>query len=272
MTTSDNILLFRLNVYHDYFGSGLCPCLHFAAGDDTVALQKRYGFLINHHSYGFEWYADSKRAMPDFLAYITTVCGADSFNFNITTPYEGFYGFTQLPVGWAGQFSFDSNKSTPTENGAELQPQLSASTVNGPLGKLKISFSDIISGRGNTYTIRFAARATQWQYFVVNNSQVPLNQPLVKGINGDSFRFAGPENVSLANGQQALLFTSGTRLIPLSETPENKFSLLSTPEHTGNGVSAKPVFKNLPQPDPLYWEFTEVNGTQQTSSPMYVYL
>lgn len=272
MMTSNNILLFRLNVYHDYFIGGLCPCLHFAPGNDTKVLQKRYGFLINHHRYGFEWYADSKRTVPEFLAYITTVTGADGFDFDITTEYETFYGFTQLPAGWAGQFTFDSGNSTVAENDIVLQPQLSSSTVNGPLGKIRIGFSDIIAQTGNTYNIRFTARATQWQYYVVNNSQVPLNEPLVKGMNGDSFRFSGPENVSLANGQQALLFTSGTRLIPLSESPKSKFSLLSIPEHTGNSVPAKQVFKNLPQPDPAYWEFVQVNGAQQTSSPMYVYL
>lgn len=275
MITTNNILLFRLEVFHDYFSSGLCSCLHFEPAENTRVLQKRFGFLHNHFRHGFEWYVNTKMAVSERLDYIAKVTGEDGFDFDINTRSDNFYGFTQLPAGWAGQCSFDSGNILSTQSGAELQPQLSPATVDGPIGKLRISFSDLLSGglaKEMVYSIRFTARATQWQYFVVNSSQVPLNQPLVKGTNGDAFEFSGPEQVSMANGQHALLFTSGSRLIPLSEAPKSKFSLLSRPEHAGGNASAKAVFKNLPQPDPQYWEFVQVNGARQTASPMYVYL
>lgn len=274
MMVSNNILVFRLEAFHTYFDNGLCP-LQFLPDEDTQALQKRFGFLVNHRKNGFEWYMNSRSAIPDYLAYITKVTGADRFTFNMQTHYQGFYSFTQLPTGWAGQFTYDSKNNSSTANGFELQPELSKTAVDGPLGKLTIWFKDIaLTGDPEKarYSLRFTARSTQWQYYVVNSSQVPLNQPLIKGMNGDAFQFTGPQTVTIPNGQEALLFTSDTRLIPLSEMPKNKFSLFSRPEHTGNNVSAKPVFKNLPQPDPLYSDIVQVNGARQTSSPMYVYL
>jgi hypothetical protein len=144
---------------------------------------------------------------------------------------------------------------------------------------LKISLSDILKYQNKDgalqMQIEYTARATQWQYYIINRSLVKLDNPAVTGKS--DIAFEGPANVTIATGQAALLFTSGKNLIPLSECPKYKFDLVNSSGATqDNGSRSKKagkiIFKGLPHPQPGRFGSLIVNGKGQVSSPIYLYI
>jgi hypothetical protein len=145
-------------------------------------------------------------------------------------------------------------------------------------GSLIIHFDDILKFRADKgYTqfgISFEARSTQWQYYVINKTSIQLDNP---AIGKTDINFTGPQNVVLGNGEQAILFSSGDHLIPLSEIPKYKFDLVNTPATNDriqikNKSASKLIYKGLPNPNPERIGITKVNGQNQVSSPIYIYV
>ncbi len=95
-----------------------------------------------------------------------------------------------------------------------------------------------------------------------------LQSPQITGK--PAINFTGPQDVVLDNGQQAMLFSSGDNLIPLSIIGNNKFDLVSKPAANGNkNAASKIIFKGLPIPDPMRTSSAEGN---KIASKMYVYI
>ena len=92
----------------------------------------------------------------------------------------------------------------------------------------------------------------------------------------DGISFTGPASVTIQSGQQALLFSSGESLIPLSQQPKQRFDLVDNPapdnQQGQKRNSPKIIYKGLPNADPKFYGITEVNGSSQVTSPMYVYV
>lgn len=274
-------MIFSLGVFHTYFENGICTCLHFSPASSSSALLKRFGFKMRQQVNGFDLFCNTTGNIPSLFSYMTSAGGQDYFEFTMTSSNRAFPLFTDLPSGGPGQLIFDSGSaSNQFVNGAVL---LAGSTLSMPVvtetGSLKIYFSDIMKfqdAAGSTaFEIRFKALATQWQYYIVNKSAAQLDNPSISGKPGVSFE--GPENVTIPSGQQAMLFSSGTNLLPLSEVPKYKFDLVNNPA-TGNPSPAKKIpggkiiFKGLPNPDPGNTGFIMLNGKKQSSSPIYVYV
>ncbi|HEY0175155.1 MAG TPA: hypothetical protein VGC08_02180 [Pedobacter sp.] len=179
-----------------------------------------------------------------------------------------------------GQLVYDShNNSLGTNNNVQLNADLSGDAGTACMGKIMLYFDDILKFSTETgytqFDIRYQARATQWQYFVINRSSVLLTDPAISGK--DNISFEGPENVFTASGQAALLFSSGTHLIPLSEQSSYRFDLVNRPASAGESSGSKPVtpkiiVKGLPNPDPQWIGRVTGDVKGQLSSPMYIYL
>lgn len=138
---------------------------------------------------------------------------------------------------------------------------------------LTIHFADIIeqaAGACAQFAIRYAARATQWQYFVVNKGALKLDNPAITGK--ADINFEGPESVTIPSGQQAMLFTSGGNLIPLSEHPRYKFDLVNNPAGATTRPAARTIVRGLPGPAPWRIGSTLIGANNQCISSMYVYL
>jgi len=269
--------LFGLEVFHSYFQQNICRCLEFNAEADTVKLMKRFRFVIRRKVNGFGLYSDSEQSAEQQFNYIQQATGLDSFSFEIRTTDPDFNFFTELPPDWVGQMNYDSNNASLTDGRVQLNEEPDGTTGDAYIGRIILRFDDILRFSDQTgyptFAISYQARATQWQYFVINRSSVPLNEPSISG-KGD-ITFDGPQNVVTAAGEAALLFSSGANLLPLSEQVIYKFDLVNLPSST-DGTSGKPltprvIIKGLPNPAPQ-WIGTVKDDTSQLSSPMYVYL
>ncbi|HWY37682.1 MAG TPA: hypothetical protein VNY73_03925 [Bacteroidia bacterium] len=272
-------IVFSLAVLHSYYENNTCTCLEFKPDAASDKLLKRFDLSIRKKRSGFELYTNTKASVSSFLNYVQQATFQDFFDFEIKTNDHAFALFTQLPADWAGQLVYSSaSLSNYNENMAELEMGLSDAIKTSTIGTLRIYFNDIIKLSGPEknaqFNMRFSARATQWQYYIINKSAVPLNDPFITGKT--EIIFDGPKNVTIPTGQEALLFSSGSNLIPLSELPKYKFDLVSNTAAASHSpvkkTASKTIFKGLPNPDPRRIGITAIEGIKQLSSPMYIYI
>lgn len=274
MTSYQPALLFTFEAFHSYFTDGICYCLDFEPGTDTMLLQKRFGFPLRNTRNGFGFYQSQEGETEKLLQYIKINTGIASFDFTIQTTTAAFYSFTSLPPAWKGQLQYDSRNTVqqPGKKTIELKEQLSAVEDSAIAGTMRIRFEDIISGLKKEgtlqYEIRLKARSTQWNYYFINNSGVTLNDPAIN--NDQGFVFDGPETVTIPSGQKALFFSSGSQLLTLGERPPYRFSLVSkAAQQAGRN---KLIIKRLPTPDPEQYELVQAGNEKQFASPMYVFI
>jgi hypothetical protein len=281
MIRSNYQIAFKVEVLHTYFENNICSCLQFNWGAISSTLAKRFDLTLKKNLNGFALYVNVKGTLPDFLKRVTQVTNQTFFDFDIYTNTPGFVTFTDLPVSWSGQLMYDSQYELNNLEGnvIELCPNLSNNQNTKSIGKLTVHFDDILKGIPTEdytrFSINYKARATQWQYYIINKNALPLNNPAISGKADISF--SGPESVNMENGQQALLFSSGDVLIPLSANPAYRFDLVSNPASKNNGNDKKTgspqiIFKGLPIPDPKRVRGAIINNVNQVTSPMYVYL
>ncbi|AXG74385.1 hypothetical protein DVK85_09130 [Flavobacterium arcticum] len=263
--------VFNIAVWHSYFNDGVCKGLQFIPTSTTQQLVKRYGFLSRQLVNGLEWYANTTTPLPDYLNNIIKATGLMSFEFDIVTNSQLFYSYTDIDQNWIGQFLYNSKQTTLNQDKDTLQ--LTPTLQEGDttiLGKLTLYFDDLITLIKNhntvSYSIQFTARATQWQYYIINRNVKPENNLEIKGKT--ALTFSNPQNVTTDNGEQALLFTS-LSFITLQEKPVYKFDLVSQ-NKSSTKLSTKVIYKGLPNPDPR--NVAIVKDITQLVSPMYVYI
>ncbi|PCI93939.1 MAG: hypothetical protein COB15_15380 [Flavobacteriales bacterium] len=277
---SRNKKIFQVRALHSYFDKNECKCLTFEPSKSTLKLMQRFGLHIHLHNDGFSFFATTKDSINNYLAYIETVSRKSSFEFEIQPKIDNFNVFTDLPVDWSGTISFNTdNESNILSNGTlDIEKNYSFKKSTGSLALLTINFKDILKyGDLDSFTefqIKFNRRATQWQYYIINRSAVKLDNPKISSKT--DINFTGPVKTTIATGIEALLFTSGEQLIPLSKTPLYKFSLINESavlENTAKSkTSSKIIFNALPNPKTEMIGFKVDTDTKLVSSPMYVYI
>lgn len=244
--------LFHLDVNHSYFQKGICPCLKFKTEIETEQLMNRFRLLLRTQVNGFSLYVDGSQSVEQLFGDIEQVTGQNSFCFEISSDNPHFTVFTALPPNCSGQLIYDSSNSLVIDHKVHLNQQLSDKDVTSSIGKVTLRFADILKFSDQTgfanFDIQYQARAIQWQYFVINKSAVPLNALRIAGK--EPINFEGPEHVVTADGEAALLFSSGSTLIPLSELQTPKFDLVNHPVTTDNKrLRPQIIIKGLPTPN-----------------------
>lgn len=272
--------LFKVSILHSYFDGDICTCLQFSPSAVTLELLQRYQFKISDAVNGFGFYSSSATSLSASLGYIKAATGREYFEFDLLTSDPAFYCFTDLPVNWTGRLLYDSASVTQVQGGNTLllTGKLSEPETTMIVGNLKVRFDDLVNytvaGQPVNFEISYAARATQWQYYVVNRNSVNLDNASVKGKDGIVFENSG--SVTIETGESALLFTSGERLIPLSRFPKHRFDLVNNLSPAGNqqatGSRSKTIIKGLPIPDPLRMGTVQLQTKSQVSSPIYIYV
>lgn len=272
-------MLFKVSIFHSYFENGYCNCLYVNFKPSTSFLLKRFGFRLKNTANGVEFYANSAN-VADLLPYVSRATGLTSFDFDLITTNDCFNYFTDLPLNWMGQLEYDSQSelNLQEQNAITLIPNLNELGYQPILGSLCIHFDQLMSSANQSTALQFAidykARATQWQYYIINKSAMKLLNPQITGKSG--IKFEGPQNITIETGEQAMLFSSTENLISSSGFPTYKFDLVDAPlpyENDGmnSSIIAKRIVKGLPAP-----RITRVGNlkveTKLVSSPMYVYV
>jgi hypothetical protein len=269
-------IFFELYATHSYYQSGVCECLGFKPDEETMLLFKRYKIGISGGKAGFRLYTcgNSISALVDSLA---SSSDRAYFQIDITCLDVNFYNFTDLPANWVGNIGYNTGNASMEENGTmTLNPTLGDSSDFAHAGQICINFTDMASASKNPqYQIGFIPRATQWQYYIINRSKLQLASPQIEG--DASVKFDGPETITTATGEPAVYFSSGRQVLPLCNWSRYKFNLvdrLLVGKQDGASArsTAKMIFKGLPNPNPDFLSPVMIDGLQQQSSPMYIYL
>jgi|GEM_PF-837163 len=274
-------ILFSLEVVHSFFENNICNCLLFEPTELTQKVMKRFGFFTQQKNNHFIFLSNSSQPLSVFFDYIKNVTFENAFNFSVKTTDENFWLYTELPLGFEGQIDYSSERkhSISPEGIVTLAPSFLA-IRKGRVGGLRIFFDDILSHKRENepakFKIELTARSTQWQYYVINKNSVHVENP---GIDGRlNIAFDGPTRVTIPSGEEAMLFTSANKLLPLSVKPSFHLNLMNYKtakeenERAGPRFKGKILFKGLPWPDPRRIAMAELNGNAVFASPMYIYL
>ncbi len=272
--------IFEVSALHSYFKDNVCRCLEFVPSDSTTKMMQRFGFILRNQIGGFGLYCCTKDSLNNYLNYIEKVSNENSFNFNVYSNESYFNIITDLPTNWIGTISYNSeNKTNTLSKGVlELKEDLSDNENTDTLVQLRINFKEIVKySQQNSFAefeIKFKARATQWKYYIINRNSVKLDNPKISSKTDLSFE--GPAVTTIATGEEALLFTSGNHLIPLTEFPKYKFNLINEiikdENSQKNRTSPKVILNGLPNPTPERIGFEVDPETKLVSSPMYIYI
>jgi hypothetical protein len=240
--------------------------MEFLPSAATCQMMNSFGLCQRLVGGGFELYGKSGVS----LDYISRVSGINCFEFEIRNTDPDFYVFTDLPVDQLGQLLYSSGSAVSADNGsATLIPVFVPHQAVPVFGRLQIFF-DILGGADSIqFKINYQARATEWQYYIINSSQMALESLAISGSDGISFN--GPQQAVLPNGQQALLFSSGNFMLSMSEKPKYKFNLMnkSGDSEGSTALSAAAIYMGLPGADRSR---ITVSKNNHVSSPIYVYI
>jgi len=207
--------------------------LQYTASAETKTLLNKYGFVLRMLQDGFELYTSSNQSLETHLNYIAQVSGKNSFEFVGTTTNPNFYNFTAIPMNELGVLTYSSDQtSTDTSSDTIL---LTETFVSGSPSqyavKINIKFDDIIRLQKTinylNYNIQLKSRQTQWNYYIINNSNQQYNQLEIQSTN-ENIEFSEATEATLQNGQKALLFKSKTTKIPLKNEVTYKLDLINT--------------------------------------------
>jgi hypothetical protein len=271
-------IVFSINVFHDYFEGEKCDCLDFRPIKSTSEIMKRFGFIIKRSKNGFALYTTNTRNIQEYLNYIEKTIQQNYLEFEIDTNNDNFNYFTEIPMNWLGQLQYSSTNIVKNNNDKlQLEPVFISQSCNTTIGTVQIYFQDLrglINNNCNSnYEIYFQARATQWQYYIINTSGLLFNNLTI--VSKTSIDFGKSTPVIIQSGKTALLFSSGEQYIKMSEVPKYQFDLVNESKTTNQTLktnSLKTIFKGLPNPNPSHIGTTITQGTSIATSPMYVYI
>lgn len=272
MMNSNFNIVFSIQVFHEYFEKGICNCIVFEPNKTTANSINRYGFKINRNGNAFEFYSNVPKNISDYLNYIQANSEQDCFEFDLISSDSNFTLYTELPTNWTNNFIYTSSNTVYENQKIVLTAASIPNSSSVSIGSVKIYFKDLIAlistNNECNYAIKYESRATQWRYYIINKSEIPLNNPeIVSKIPVD---FEQAITVILQNGNRALLFSSGENFMKMSEIPKYKFDLVD--KSTISNQKGKTIFKGLPNPRPNNIGLEEENKEKIVTSSMYVYI
>lgn len=265
-------IIFSIQVFHEYFEKGICKYIEIQPNKATINTINRYGFKINRNENAFEFYSNVPKNISDYLNYIQANSGQDCFEFDLTSSDPNFTLYTELPTNWTNKFIYTSSNTVYENQKTVLTASSIPNNSSVSIGSVKIYFKDITAlintNNECNYAIKYESRATQWRYYIINKSQIPINDlEIVSKIPVD---FEQSTNVILQNGNRAQLFSSGGNFMKMSEIPKYKFDLVD--KSTIGNQKGKTIFKGLPNPRPNNIGLDEGNKEKIVTSSMYVYI
>ena len=261
---SNYIKVFSLDLTHSYFKNNIDAIFTLTPSTATQTLIDQYNFKLIQNKNSFQFYANTNNSISDLLNYISQTIDTNSFTFDITINNSEFYLFTELPINFIGKLMYSSNDSLNKIEGETiiLQQRLTQEAIQGNAGSIKLLFSDLQNITPTNFKISFEARATIWQYYIINKSRLNIDNLQIRS--NSNIQFSESKKVTLPNDEEALVFTSKS-LITLSNTPQHKFDLIT-------GSNEKTIFSGLPIPNPAQLMSSQNQEDLKLYSPIYVYI
>ncbi|MCB0456716.1 MAG: hypothetical protein R2776_08175 [Flavobacteriaceae bacterium] len=262
MVTTTFIPVLQLNVFHEYFESGRAEGISVTPSVETTTFMKQLGLVFKTNPSEIQLYIDSE-FLSTFLNAISAPNAIEFLEFTLKVQDPNFYLYTALPLIENISYLYTSENEVNEwmENSIQLKPI--QETQQNAFGRVRIYLKDLADFQDKSlhFSIYFDARATRWDYYIINRSGLHLLDAKLETHN--NFTFEGPTKVQLQNGEEAFWFSSGARFLKLAEIPMYKFELQNDSET---------IITVLPYPNPSSVQQYEEHGIKAISSPMYIYV
>ena len=269
MDTAGYQQIASINIHHSYFADGLCRGISFHPDENTSVLLQRLGFFFRSSKNGFGLYADAARLSKDIQAIEKNKPVWGHLHFEAAFQDPHFFRFTDLPNSSGENVLYVSQSPTSLPNNRIARLSVSFSAENDQAGKgaLVIELTELLQYRsenGNAiFDFHFTAKSTQWNYVILNKEMLASSH---LRIADHTFTFPRPLLVSLPNGKNAFLFSSGSHRIAFADTTKNFFSLFDD-----GGQQTKTIIGHLPVADPGNQStLPGVNGADPDASFIYI--
>lgn len=268
MAPTTFIPVFQVAVFHEYFESGHAKNMSFRPFIETIKLMERLGMLLRIIPSGFEVFIKSD-SIPDFMNSISAGNELDYLEFTVINNDPYFINYTQLPLAGSFSYLYTSENQLNELKQESIHLKFIQEAKQNDFASIRIYLKDLLDFQSQTlhYSIYFEARATRWDYYIVN--QGGLNIEGLKIETHEDFTFEGPTEMMLQNGQEVLWFSSGDTHLKLSEKPHFKFDLVTHKEPT---IQPKSLIARLPLANFKSLVSYNENGVEGFSSLHYIYL
>lgn len=262
-------LLFTVSVSHSFFKDKIDRSFLFQPFESTKELANRFKIMFKTFPGGIHVFGGTEESIESFLEMILASTEISFLAFDLYSNDPSFYNYSDLPLGRVFQLIYSSdNELNQIDNGTiVLYPSFIERQNENRLGELRIHLQDLLNFSNSSssspfdYYISFDSRSTQWCYYFVNSSQISSDGFYI--YNDSGIKFYDPVEVTMPDGSIASRFSS-RELIPLSEAPKYKFSLLSN--------DGRLLIEDLPNPNHRTISVQENNGEKWAMSSVYVYL
>lgn len=271
--------LFQITFFHSYFADGKLDNFGILADDATTDIINKYRLLARIDNGIFSLHTVFQEGALGFVTYLSQQAPDLQLRFFLTYDPAEFFFITDLPFDWVGQLALCSASGVACDAGTRLSAVPCERTVNteNVIAIISISLADVLRLGGSkvAYVCDFQARQLRWTYYLVNRSQVKLNQPVIR--NQDGYSFLGPEAIVLPSGEKALCFSSGTTVFPLQKNPTVMFDLVDSvalPLQAKDAAIERCLIKSLPTPNQAQLSLRQSarQASDTISCTMHVYL
>jgi len=259
--------LFQIGLFHTYFENGFAEnAMDLLIGNHTKTLFEKYGFIMQNKDGVFSLYHSHEGSLTDFLNEIEVATNSNFFEFKMVVKDSLFYNYTELSLDEQSTYLYESDNYRISEILEDVILEPTEIPADTHFGEIMIYFKDIVASTLDVprFDILFKARATRWDYYIINTRDMNLETLSIE--TNEDFQFLGPEQVTIANGQGALKLTSGHILLPLGSKSKYTFNLITI----YNGDQKSVI--GLPHANPDNLQTYQENGIIKFSSPIYIYI
>jgi hypothetical protein len=253
--------VFSISIYHTYFNNQI-DTITLIPKDATKQLFHSYGLKLIKDKHSFQFYDQSDNGFSHLLTHINESAGIDAFKFDLINTDSSFFNYTDLPINFMGNLIYSStNTSNKIENDTvTLEPKFEENSNPLKLGEVHLKFSDLKSDNPANFEIKFKTRSTYWKYYIINNTQVNINNLSI--FSHSDLEFDAPIYTTIK--QKEAIVIKSKMMIPLNH--HSAIDLVNTEKQQ------KMVLTKLPTPSPNDIIISKNEGKSMVYSPMYIYL
>lgn len=233
--------ILTLEVKHNYFANGYLRGVIIQPNSLTSRWLQNHGILLKMQGNQTILYAPESKNISKLVR--NNLLGL-SFECRVDDPY--FYGYTNAVPNFdftksTLKFTYDLDGENQHSDEEELITKIEPGRSTFVRFLMEIPGYILSMEQPKTLFAQFTARAFPWRYYLVSGSGVDLQTISLGGRDGQLF--SGPKETTLPNDQKAVLFDSGSHLIPLSEIPKIDLQLLQ-------GNPSRVLASSMPTPNP----------------------
>ncbi len=273
-------IISRFRFRHQYFQSLQLEGFTLQASAATVPILRRYELELRHTQAGFSliYLGDHAAAR---LSYLSQQYPELELCWYLYGDLNLFFAISDLPADQCSRFLFELPTTASVDAGAGkpnslplvASPISNQNLPDSALAILRCKFGQLQQAylAQLDYDYEFQARKLHWIYYLINRSQISLQQARI--TRQDKVEFSEPILIQLETGEATLKFSALADFYRLQQSDQAIFDLQVAAVNLAEGQPRYQVLlRGLPTPDPRLLSLRPSPASSVMSSEMYVYI